>query len=105
MKVFLIDNVRKMKRLRSMLEDKLNIESKDNCKFKMTKNDYVIISDEIGFPDELEKLKNIIFLIKDKSYKNIWRLANNYKAVDIIDSNLDEEYISYRICRLIQEEW
>lgn len=101
MKVYIIDNCRKTKKIKKMLEERFNVEEKENCKFKMTKNDYVIISDENGIEENIDKLKNIIFFVNNNEYKYIWKLANCYKTVDIIYSNLDEEYICKRIENLI----
>ena len=96
MKIYIVDNTRKMKEIKRALED-YNVEIKDNAKFKMTKNDYVILSDEVGTLDGIENLKNIIILVKDKNYKYIWKLANSYKTIDIIDGSMDTKYIVSRI--------
>lgn len=96
MKIYIVDNTRKMKQIKKEFED-YNIEIKENAKFKMTKNDYVILSDEEGTLDGIENLKNIFVLVKDKNYKYIWKLANAYKTIDIIDGNLDAIYIAERI--------
>ena len=76
------------------------IERKEDCKFRMTKNDYVLISDSDSF-EGLEKLKNIIVLVKNKDYKFIWKLSNLYKTIDVIDINMPVEYIVKRINRLV----
>ncbi|MBQ9314715.1 MAG: hypothetical protein IJ220_06990 [Clostridia bacterium] len=102
MKIYLIDNTRKLKKVGKELQEYFNIETKENCKFKMTKNDYVILSDEVGNLEGLEKLKNIIILTIKKDYKYIWRLVNNHKALDIIDNALDENYIAQRIEKLVR---
>ena len=102
MKLYIVDNTRKMKEIKRALED-YNLETKENVKFKMTKNDYVILSDEEGTLDGIENLKNIIILVKDKNYKYIWKLANAYKTVDIIDENMESEYIANRIKSLISQ--
>ena len=96
MKIYIVDNTRKMKEIKRALED-YTVEIKDNAKFKMTKNDYVILSDEVGTLDGIENLKNIIILVKDKNYKYIWKLANSYKTIDIIDGSMDTKYIVSRI--------
>lgn len=96
MKIYIVDNTRKMKEIKRALEE-YNIEIKETTRFKMTKNDYVILSDEEGTLDGIENLKNVIILVKDKNYKYIWKLANTYKTVDIIDGNMETKYIVSRI--------
>lgn len=105
MKIFLIDEGIKIKRINKELEkyEIENIELKENCKFKMTKKDYMIITDDSKF-DDLEKLKNIIIIVKNKDYKYIWQLANTYRTIDIIDSNMSDEYIAKRIEKIIRRE-
>ena len=101
MKVYLIENSKKMIKIKKELEE-FNIESREDFKIKMTKNDFVIVNDDKEKTNEIEKLKNIIFITNEKDYKHIWKLANNYKTIDIIDSNQSEEYIATRIKRLIR---
>lgn len=101
MKVYIIDNIRKLKKIKKELEEDFVVESKENCNFKMTKNDYAIISDEEGSLEGIDKLKNIIFITNNKEYKYIWKIANELKTADIIDINLDELYISNRIKKLV----
>lgn len=96
MKIYIVDNTRKMKEIKRALEE-YNIEIKETTRFKMTKNDYVILSDEEGTLDGIENLKNVIILVKDRNYKYIWKLANTYKTVDIIDGSMDTKYIVSRI--------
>lgn len=105
MKIFLIDKTRKLKRISKALETSgvENIESKEDLKFRMTKNDYLILSDEDNL-DGLEKLKNIILLVKDKNYKYIWNFINKYKILDIIDLELNEDYIANRIIKIVRSE-
>lgn len=101
MKLFLIDNTRKMKKIKKELEEEIVVDCKENLKFKMTKNDYVLLSDEVGSIEGLEKLKNIIILVTNKDKKYIWNLINNYKTIDIIDNSQDDLYISSRIKKII----
>lgn len=105
MKIYLIDSNQKMKKIIRELE-KLeieNIEIKNDNKFKMTKNDFVITCDETPL-EGLEKLKNIIFLMNSKDYKYAWNMANNYKTIDLIDLNMPEEYIAKRIKNMLVKE-
>ena len=102
MKVFCIDKFNTLNKYIKNL-DKDSIEIKENCKFRMTKCDVVITSDENSF-EGLEKLKNIIILVKNKDYKFIWKLVNSYKTIDIIDINMPEEYILNRIKRVVSED-
>ena len=107
MKIYFVDKLKKFGSLINELEslDIAPIEIKENCKFKMTKNDYVIFDTQNDF-EGIEKLKNIIFLVKDQDYKYIWKLANSYKSVDIIDTKENIEYISKRIEKRIKvKEW
>ena len=102
MKIFLVDNTRKIKKIKKELEKEFVVESKESTNFKMTKNDFVIFSNEEGTLDGLEKLKNIFFLTQNQEYSYIWSLTNQYKLVDIIDNQQDETYIANRIARLIR---
>ena len=97
MKVFIVDNTRKLMKIRKELEKDFTVESKKDCSFKMTKNDFAIISDEIGLLDGAEKLKNVFFITTDKRPEAIWNYASNYNTVDIIDNKLDEAYMAQRI--------
>ena len=87
--------------MKGFLEEKFNLEVREDCKFRMTKNDYVILSDELNDWSGLEKLKNIIMLVNKKEEKYIWNLVNQYHMVDIIDSNCDEKYILHRIEKIV----
>lgn len=101
MKIYLIDKYKNKDFILKSFGDE--IEIKENCKFRMTKNDFVITS-ENEETEGLEKLKNIIFLTKNQEYKHIWKLANDYKTIDIIDENLKPEYIIERIKKKIGVE-
>ena len=92
MKIFLIDNCILIKRINRLLEEMTveGIEVKDNCKFKMTKNDYVIISDEVNL-EGLEKLKNIIILTKNKDYdRTIYSFVRDNAGEVQLQSRLDD---------------
>lgn len=104
MKVYLLENNRKIKRLKNALEKTLAVEGKENTNFRMTKNDIVIVSDEEVFPQGIEKLKNIIFITKQKEYHYIWKLAMQYQTIDIIDSQLEETAMIQRIMKRIGKE-
>lgn len=101
MKIYLIDKYKNKDFILKSFGDE--IEIKENCKFRMTKNDFVITS-ENEETEGLEKLKNIIFLTKSQEYKRIWKLANDFKIIDIIDENLKPEYIIERIKKKIGVE-
>lgn len=101
MKIYIVDNIRKLKKVKKELEEYFTVESKENCNFKMTKNDYAIVCDEEGSLEGIDKLKNIIFTTNNKDYKYIWKIANELKTIDIIDINLNENFISNRIKKLI----
>lgn len=101
MKIYLIDKYRNKDFILKSFGDE--IEIKESCKFRMTKNDFVITS-ENEETEGLEKLKNIIFLTKSQEYKHIWKLANDFKTIDIINENLKPEYIIERIKKKIGVE-
>ncbi len=102
MKIFVVDKFNKFASIIRKLE-KIGydgVERKENLKFRMTKNDYVILDDNQEL-EGLEKLKNIVMILNDKHYKNVWKMSNDYKTIDIIDSNVSEEYLVSRIDRLL----
>lgn len=101
MKIYLIDKYGNKNFILKNFEQ--YIEVKENCKFRMTKNDFVITS-ENEETEGLEKLKNIIFLTKNQGYKHIWKLANDLKTIDIINENLKSEYIVERIKKKVGVE-
>ena len=101
MKVYYVDKFNNLIKIIKNLNYE-SVERKEDCKFRMTKNDYVIISDIDNF-EGLEKLKNIIFLVKNKEYKSIWEILNSYKVLDVIDINMPVEYITKRINRLVDD--
>ena len=105
MKIFLVGNTRKMNKISKILENNEieSIEIKENCKFRMTKNDYTILSDEYELAD-IDKLKNIIILVNRKDYKYIWKLSDTYKTLDIIDAYMNDEYIVERIKKVIRRK-
>lgn len=102
MKLFYVDKFNCLNKLVKSFDFE-TIERKEDCKFRMTKNDYVLISDADSF-DGLEKLKNIIVLARNKDYKHIWKISNEYKVLDVIDINMPIEYIVKRVKRLVAEK-
>ena len=40
-------------------------------------------------------------ILNDKNLKNVWKMANDYKTIDIIDSGVSEEYLVNRIDKLL----
>lgn len=102
MKFFYVDKFNNLNKLVKNFDFE-SIERKEDCKFRMTKNDYVLISDEDSF-EGLEKLKNVIVLVKNKEYKHIWKIANSYKVLDVIDIGMPIEYIAKRVSRLVDEK-
>ena len=97
MKIYIVDTTRKLKKIKRELEREFHIETKENTNFKMTKNDYVIFSNEVGTMEGLEKLKNIFFLTENKEYRFVWQIITQYKVIDVIDNQSDETYIANRI--------
>ena len=93
MKIYVVNKNNELNKIANCLED-FTIETKNDCKFKMTKNDYLIINEQM---EGLDKQKNIFFITNSKEYKYIWNLVENYKTLDIIDSNLPVDYIVNRI--------
>ena len=103
MKIFLLDNDKIMKKIKKQLEEEYVIESKNDCNFKMTKNDFAIINNFYPI-DGIEKLKNIIFLTNNKEYNVVWNLATTYKTIDVIDCNQSDGYIINRIQKIIRRD-
>ena len=97
MKICLLDTTRKLKKVKKILEQEFVVETKENLYFKMTKNDYVIVSNEVGTLEGLEKLKNIFLLTENKEYHFVWQCMMQYKLIDVIDNQLEESYIANRI--------
>ncbi len=100
MKIFFVDKLNKYKKIIRELDNE-NIELKEDCNFKMTKNDFAIIDGDLEL-ENIDKLKNIIFLVNIYEYKRIWKYANNYKTLDIIDAKMPADYIASRINKFIK---
>lgn len=105
MKIFFVDKYNNFNKLIKYIHDNgiESIERKEDLKFRMTKNDYVIMPDENPF-EGLDKCKNIIMLASSKEYKHIWKLVNSYKTLDVISEDMPNEYILGRIKRLVVTE-
>lgn len=101
MKIYLIDKYKRKDFIIKSFNDYIDV--KEDCKFRMTKNDFVILSDTEEMSG-LDKLKNIILLTKNQEYKYVWKLINSYKLIDIIGENLDQEYIVERIKKKVGVE-
>lgn len=102
MKIFVIDRFNEFGKTIKSLE-KIGyetVEKRENLKFRMSKNDYVILDDKQDL-EGLEKLKNIIMILNDKNYKNVWKFVSDYKTIDIIDSKVSEEYLVCRIDKIL----
>lgn len=104
MKIYVVSSNRQMQKLKMELEKSYDVEEKENGKIRMTKNDFVLLSDEEGTLEGMEKLKNIIFLASHQEPSYVWKLVTQYKTIDIIDSRMEEEYIVSRVQRVIQQE-
>ena len=101
MKIYMIDRTRKLKKIKKALEQDFVVESKEDAHFKMTKNDFVILSDEEGTWEDVDKLKNIIALVSHYEEAYIWDLVTRYAMVDIMDVQLEENDMIHRIKRTI----
>ena len=98
MKVFLIDKYNKSSDLVKILHDNSidNVEIVKDEKCKFTKNDVVIVADDANH-SELSKSARTIFITNNKTSNNVWKLANDFRCIDIIDGSLDRKYIGDRI--------
>lgn len=100
MKVYIID---KNKKNLNIIKSIPEADVKDTYKYKATKNDYTIIFD-MPLKEEIadaKKLNNIIFITNKLDEKSIWELINEYKTVDIINAEMEEEYIIERCIKRI----
>ena len=98
MRVFLVDKYGKNYDLVKRLNENgiENIEVREDCKAKTTKNDFIILIDNFEC-DGLSKNSKIVMITKNKDSKIIWKFINTYNCVDIIDESLDRDYIVNRI--------
>ena len=97
MKVFLIDKSGRNNDIANNLK-KLgieNIEIREDCKMKATKNDYIVIFEDKE--TDISKTSNVILITTNKDKKFIWNFANNHNCIDIIDATQDRTYIAQRI--------
>lgn len=102
MKIFLIDRYNKNYDIVKGLQTHgiENIETKENTKIKATKNDVLILLEDSDF-EALSKTTKVIWITKNNNEKDIWKFVNLYNCIDIIDANLDREYIIKRIAQNI----
>ena len=105
MKIFLIDKYGKYYDLVKKLHKNgiANIEVKNDCNIRLTKNDFVIYVDD-NESIEISKTPSIIILTDNKEPNYIWNIANKYNCNDIIDINLDVDYIAKRIANILQKD-
>lgn len=104
MKIYFIDKTGKNLRVMKLIQENGfdNIERKDTYSFRTTKNDYVVLSeydDKNPENEYLEKYSNLIIITGNKDKNIAWKLASRYKSIDIIYSDMDEEYIAKRILK------
>lgn len=102
MKLFLIDKYGKNYDMVKSLEKKgiENIEVKDNCKLRATKNDILVLLEDSDL-EEIPKTTNIILVTKNKNVKFIWNFINTYHCIDVIDANMDRDYVVNRIAQRV----
>jgi len=103
LKIYFIDKYRKNLKISKAFKD---VDIKESFKFKKAKEDFVIATELPAEEDikDAKRLDNIIFITEDIKDKNIWNLATKFKTIDIIDMNMNEDYIINR-CRRIMEEY
>lgn len=101
MKIYLVSSDKYMSN--QIIDNILNIEQKENCQFKSTKNDFTILFNALDISG-LSKSSQIILVTENKDSKFIWDFINTYNCVDIIDSTLDRNYIIKRISDDIKDK-
>lgn len=80
----------------------LNIEHKENLKFRINKSDIVITTDFENNYEDYEKINHLIIITRCKDKKKIWNMAEKLNTMDIIYDNLENyEYIGKRISKLL----
>ena len=100
MKVFLIDRYGKNYDIVKSLEEKgfTNIEVKETAKVRTTKNDVLVLLEDANL-EEIPKTASVILITKNKNVKFIWKFIQTYHCLDIIDANMDRDYIVRRIAQ------
>ncbi len=102
MKIFLVDKYNNNYDLVKKLNEKGfdSIEIKTDCKMRTTKSDLIILIDN-GEYDGLTKNSGIVLVTRNKDSRFIWNFIHTYNCVDVIDDNLDREYIATRITNIL----
>ncbi len=102
MKLFLIDKYGKNYDIVKSLENKgiENIEVKENCKLRATKNDVIVLLEDSDI-EEIPKTPSVILVTKKKNVKFIWSFINTCHCIDVIDANMARDYIINRIAERI----
>ena len=105
MKIYFIDKTGRNLRIKKLMEESgiENIEHKESYSFRCTKNDFVILSEYNERDDNtaLKRFSNLIVITDSNNSDIAWKLATEYKTVDIIYEKCGEEYIASRIVKLI----
>lgn len=104
MKIFLIDKYNKNLDLANgiMACGEENVEIKEGQNFRVCKNDFLIVTDDVDI-DNISKTAKLIVLTRNKKPQFYWKLINNYNCIDIIDDAIDRNYIINRISKKIHE--
>lgn len=102
MRIYLIDKYGKHFDIIKKLQERgiENIESKTSVKIRSTKNDMIILLDD-GDTEGLSKTSKIVWVTTTKNVRNIWKFINEYNCIDIIDGNMDRDYIIGRLFKCI----
>ena len=80
----------------------LNIEHKENLKFRINKTDIVITTDFENNYEDYEKINHLIIITRCKDKKEIWNMAEKLNTMDIIyDNSENYEYIGKRISKIL----
>ena len=100
MRIFLIDRYKNSYDIAKKLKENgiENIDIKEECKFKTTKNDIIILMDNSDY-EGLSKTSMIILITKNKDAKFIWWFINTYNCIDVIDIGNDRSIILDRLIK------
>lgn len=78
----------------------LNIEHKENLKFRINKTDIVITTDLKNNYEDYKKVNHLIVITQSKDKKEIWNMVEKLNIMDIIfDDSKNYEYIGKRIAK------